>query len=73
MFFGGGDPFGSMPGAGGGAPRGDVDTTKLYDTLDVSKDATKKEIRKAYMKLSRTHHPDKGGDEHKFKEISAGM
>lgn len=71
MFFGGGDPFGSMPGAGGGAPRGDVDTTKLYDTLEVSKDATKKEIRKAYMKLSRTHHPDKGGDEHKFKEISA--
>mmetsp|Transcript_15931 Transcript_15931/g.31774 ORF Transcript_15931/g.31774 Transcript_15931/m.31774 type:complete len:362 (+) Transcript_15931:1-1086(+) len=23
------------------------------------------------MKLSREHHPDKGGDEHKFKEISA--
>merc|ERR1719401_3276606 len=23
------------------------------------------------MTLSRTHHPDKGGDEQKFKEISA--
>ena len=41
------------------------------ETLGVDKDATQKEIRKAYMKLSRTHHPDKGGDEHKFKEISA--
>lgn len=79
MFFGGGDPFGGglpggmpgMGGMGGGAPRGDVDTTKLYETLEVDKGASKKEIRKAYMKLSRTHHPDKGGDEHKFKEISA--
>ncbi len=60
---------GGMPGRGG--PREDVDTTKLYETLGVEKTATKKEIRKAYMKLSRTHHPDKGGDEHKFKEISA--
>ena len=60
-----------MPGGMGGAPRGDVDTTKLYETLGVEKSATKKDIRKAYMKLSRTHHPDKGGDEHKFKEISA--
>mmetsp|Transcript_38310 Transcript_38310/g.81792 ORF Transcript_38310/g.81792 Transcript_38310/m.81792 type:complete len:415 (-) Transcript_38310:358-1602(-) len=76
MFFGGGDPFGGMPGGmprgmGGGGPRDDVDTTKLYDTLGVEKTASKKDIRKAYMKLSRTHHPDKGGDEHKFKEISA--
>jgi DnaJ family protein A protein 2 len=77
MFFGG-HPFGGgmpggMPGGGGGggAPRGDVDTTKLYETLEVDKNASKKDIRKAYMKLSRTHHPDKGGDEHKFKEISA--
>ena len=73
MFFGGGDPFGGMggmPGGMGGPPK-DVDTEKLYETLGVEKDASKKEIRKAYMKLSRTHHPDKGGDEHKFKEISA--
>lgn len=72
--FGGGIPFGHFPGGmpgGGGGPSGDVDTTKLYETLEVDKSATKKDIRKAYMKLSRTHHPDKGGDEHKFKEISA--
>jgi len=43
MFFGG-DPFehfagmhGGMPGGrGGGGPRADVDTTKLYETLGVS-------------------------------------
>jgi len=71
--FGGGIPFGHFPGAGGpsAGPSADVDTNKLYETLEVEKGASKKDIRKAYMKLSRTHHPDKGGDEHKFKEISA--
>jgi len=64
---------GGFPGGGGGmgGPPKNVDTEKLYETLGVKKDASKKDIRKAYMKLSRTHHPDKGGDEHKFKEISA--
>lgn len=75
----GGIPFehfahggGGMPGGGGrGGPRADVDTTKLYETLEVEKGVEQKEIKKAYRKLSRTHHPDKGGDEHKFKEINA--
>jgi hypothetical protein len=39
MFFGGGDPFahggGGGRGGGGRAPRSDVDTTKLYETLGV--------------------------------------
>lgn len=74
----GGIPFehmGGMPGGMGGmgGPSADVDTTKLYETLEVDKDADAKEIKKAYRRLSRTHHPDKGGDEHKFKEINAGM
>lgn len=68
--FAGGMP-GGMPGGGGRRGGGEADTTKLYETLGVEKGATKKEIRKSYMKLSRQHHPDKGGDEHKFKEISA--
>jgi len=37
----------------------------------VEQDASEKEIKKAYRKLAVKHHPDKGGDEHKFKEISA--
>lgn len=41
-----------------------------YDTLGVSKTATQDEIKKAYRKLAMKHHPDKGGDEHRFKEIS---
>lgn len=76
----GGIPFehfaqgGGFPGGSGGFPGGpekDVDTQKLYDTLGVSKDADEKEIRKAYRKLAVKHHPDKGGDEKQFKEISA--
>src|SRR5262249_3457113 len=30
----------------------------LYDTLGVKKDATEAEIKKAYRKLAREHHPD---------------
>jgi len=69
--FGGGMP-GGMPGGGRpGRSSGPVDTNKLYETLEVEKSADDKEIRKAYRRLSRIHHPDKGGDEQKFKEISA--
>jgi len=69
---GGGMPGGMPGGMGGrGGPSADVDTTKLYETLEIEKGADAKEIKKAYRKLSRTHHPDKGGDEHKFKEINA--
>lgn len=74
----GGIPFEhfSHPGMGGMGGMGpeagaDVDTEKLYETLGVSKDAEEKEIRKAYRKLAAKHHPDKGGDQEKFKEISA--
>mmetsp|Transcript_3271 Transcript_3271/g.3767 ORF Transcript_3271/g.3767 Transcript_3271/m.3767 type:complete len:411 (+) Transcript_3271:87-1319(+) len=79
MFFGG-DPFehfahagmgGSGRGGGRASARADVDTTKLYETLGIAKDADAKDIKKAYRKLAVKHHPDKGGDEHKFKEISA--
>jgi len=67
-FAGGGGMGGGM---GGRMPKKDVDTTKLYETLEVPKTADAKEIKKSYRRLSRVHHPDKGGDEHKFKEISA--
>ena len=41
-----------------------------YNTLGVEKDASQDEIKKAYRKLVIVHHPDKGGDSEKFKEIS---
>lgn len=41
-----------------------------YQTLGLDKSATQAEIKKAYRKLSMKHHPDKGGNEDKFKEIA---
>lgn len=38
--------------------------------LGVEKGASSDEIKKAFRKLAHQHHPDKGGDEKKFKEIS---
>jgi DnaJ-class molecular chaperone len=42
----------------------------LYSVLGVTKGADTEEIRKAYKTLAREHHPDKGGDPEKFKELS---
>ncbi len=41
-----------------------------YKSLGVEKDASADEIKKAFRKLAHKHHPDKGGDEKKFKEAS---
>ncbi|GJN88895.1 hypothetical protein Rhopal_001866-T1 [Rhodotorula paludigena] len=41
-----------------------------YKILGVQSEATEIEIKKAYRKMSLLHHPDKGGDEAVFKEIS---
>jgi len=64
------DDFGGFPGGfGKPKPKKDVDTTAFYKILGVEKTATKDEIRKAYKKLIRTEHPDKGGDKEKFQKI----
>ncbi|MAG45811.1 MAG: molecular chaperone DnaJ [Nanoarchaeota archaeon] len=41
-----------------------------YEILGVEKGSSKDEIKKAYKKLALKHHPDRGGDAEKFKEIS---
>ena len=45
-------------------------SSDFYKTLGVRKDSSAAEIKKAYRKLALKHHPDKGGTESKFKEIS---
>ena len=41
-----------------------------YKSLGVDKKASKAEIKKAFRNAAKTHHPDKGGDPEKFKEIN---
>lgn len=46
----------------------------LYDTLEISQDASSEDIKKAYRKLARKYHPDINKEksaEEKFKEINA--
>mmetsp|Transcript_24295 Transcript_24295/g.95611 ORF Transcript_24295/g.95611 Transcript_24295/m.95611 type:complete len:128 (+) Transcript_24295:98-481(+) len=53
-----------------GRRSGPVNNTKFYKVLGIERDATDVEIKKAYKKLAIKLHPDKGGDEEKFKEVT---
>jgi len=41
-----------------------------YKILGVSEDSSPDEIKQAFRKLAVQHHPDRGGDEKKFKEAN---
>ena len=45
-------------------------TPDYYKTLGVGRTASTEDIKKAFRKLARKHHPDAGGDEAKFKQIN---
>lgn len=41
-----------------------------YEILGVNKNSSQEEIKQKYKSLAQIHHPDKGGDEEKFKQIN---
>ena len=41
-----------------------------YQVLGIPRNASDKDIKKAFHRLAHKYHPDKGGDEKKFKEIN---
>mgnify|MGYP003654933351 CR=1 FL=1 len=44
--------------------------TDPYEILGVPQDADQQAIKKAYRKLAAQHHPDRGGDAEKFKQVA---
>ena len=49
---------------------GDKSKETFYEILGLHEKCSDDEIKKAYRKLASQHHPDKGGDQATFKDIS---
>ena len=64
------DGVGGKRGDAKGKKAKKVDNDRYYDLLGIGKEATDNDIKKAYRKKALKEHPDKGGDEEKFKEIT---
>lgn len=58
-----------FPGARGGKKK-EIDNTKYYTLLNVTKESTTDEVKKSFRKIALKEHPDKGGDAEKVSEFS---
>ena len=45
--------------------------TDFYQVLEVDQKASQDDIKQSFRKLAMKHHPDRGGDQNKFKEINS--
>lgn len=48
-----------------------MEPNTLYDELELPSTCTPEEIKQKYRTLAQIHHPDKGGNEEKFKRIKS--
>ncbi|XP_062028982.1 chaperone protein dnaJ A6-like [Rosa rugosa] len=51
------------------APKKSDSGRNYYDILEVPKNSSQDDLKKAYRRAAMKHHPDKGGDVEKFKEL----
>jgi DnaJ domain len=57
-------------GGGGTTPASNLNSNSYHERLGLAPDATLVQIRAAYKKLSKLHHPDVGGEERNFNRLN---